>query len=226
MILDKPITLIPPKNMKTKRNRALVASGLIVALSAVSSHAALTIGFAPTNQTVPLGSNPQVDIVATFDAIPAPSERLGGYDLIVTYDASIISFSSVSFGTALGNSLQSGSSGPGQVGLIEISLDSPVPAQPLSFTLATLTFSADNVGFSDLVLSLGQGGLTTGGTPGGLTNNGIPPRQITDAVLKPGRITVRQPSQGVPEGGNLAIVALPTLLGLMFLSKRMKQAKH
>jgi hypothetical protein len=211
--------------MKTKRSLALVASGMFVALSAVSAHAALTIGFSPTSQTVPLGSSPQVDLIATFDAEPAPAARLGGWDLILTYDASIISFSSVSFGTALGNSLQSGSSSAGQVGFIEVSLDSPVPFQPASFKLATLTFSADNVGFSDLFLRVGQGGLTTGGTPGGLTNNGIPPQQITGAVLNPGRITVRQPSQGVPEGGNLAIVAVPTLLGLMFLSKRMKNAK-
>jgi hypothetical protein len=211
--------------MKTKRNHALVASFLIVGLSAVSTQAALTIGFVPTNQTVPLGSNPQVDLVATFDAIPSPAERLGGWDLILSYDASIVSFTSASFGTALGNSLTWVTPGVSLVSLGEISLDSPVPAQPLSFTLATLTFSADSVGFSDLLLTVGQGGLTTGGTPGGLTNNGIPPRLITDAVLNSGRITVRQPTQGVPEGGNLAIVALPTLLGLMFLSKRMKNAK-
>lgn len=199
--------------MKTTRNLSLLATGMFVALSAIPA-SALTIGFSPSSQTVPLGSNPQVDLIATLNS----GESLGGWDLFLNYDPAIITLDTVVFGTALGFSLQDWDISNillGQVGLTEVSLENPLPSQPTSFTLATLGFSTNAVGTSALTLS-----------PVSFTDGDAQAIPITSVVLQPGSITVRQPNQTVPEGGNLAVVALPTLLGLLVLSKRSQNAKH
>jgi hypothetical protein len=198
--------------MKTKRRFTLVATGMFLVLSAAST-LALTIGFSPVHRTVPLGSHPQVDLIATLGTT---TPDLGGWDLMLSFDPTIISLDSVVFGTAFGTSSQDWDITNillGQIRLTELSLEdaSFFAGQPSSFTLATLTFSADNFGTSPLSLVEDEGGFTTGGAD-----------PITGAQLDPGSITV----QDVPEGGNLAIVALPTLLGLLFLGKRAQNAKR
>ena len=198
--------------MKAKRNLALVASGLVFALSSGPA-AAITIGFSPVSQTVPLGSNPQVDILATLGSPGAGGSTpdLGGWDLVLNFDPSIVTLDSVAFGTSLAPSMTLVSPGPpGTVRLQELSLVVPVPPQPTDgFTLATLTFSADAVGTTLLSFDPQLVDLTTG--------NADP---ITIYQLDTGSITVRDPGQQVPDGGNLTIVALPALLGLLVWAGR------
>ena len=93
----------------------------------------------------------------------APS--LGSWDLDLTFDASLMSLDSVSFGGFLGgpaDSLQDAlENGSGSWDLAEISLLSPDELdalQPASFVLATLDFSALAEGTSSVALSGGVAG--------------------------------------------------------------------
>ncbi len=106
---------------------------------------ALTIGFSPAAQTVELGGAVSVDIVVS----DLGDEIVSAYDLDVTYDASILSATGVTFGFFLGDESwwevfnDSDTSVPGVVDLAQLSLlpDAELALmQPDSFTLATLEF--------------------------------------------------------------------------------------
>ena len=75
--------------------RAMILTSVIMALSVVSSgHAfAAAIGFAPASQTAGVGDSLSVDIVISDLA----GEIVSAYDLDVTYDASVLSATAVSF---------------------------------------------------------------------------------------------------------------------------------
>ena len=63
------------------------------------SATAITIGFSPASQTVEVGDTVLVDVVISDLA----GEIVSAYDLDVTYDASILSATDVTFGTFLGD---------------------------------------------------------------------------------------------------------------------------
>lgn len=127
---------------------------------------ALTIGFAPASQTVPVGDPASVELrISGLGDASAPS--LGVFDLSVSFDPTVLSFAGVSFGDpVLGDQLDPFGLGSitifdaasaGSVRLFELSLDLPADLDALqagAFTLATLTFDTLQVGTSPLGLSV------------------------------------------------------------------------
>lgn len=122
---------------------------------------AFTLSVVPQSATTPVGSSFSVDVVASgLGAGSAPS--LGGYDLDVSFDASVLSFANVAWGTGLdvhgsGLNIQlPDSSTAGLVNLFEVSFDSGSDLDLLqgdAFTLFTVTFNANAPGTSALTLS-------------------------------------------------------------------------
>ena len=140
--------------MKTGKRLLLIA--MVVAGHAVAA----TISIMPAGQTVLPGTPASIDISISGlgDGFP-PS--LGVYDLTITFDPAILSFSSVSWGSGLDvlglGSIQSATPGTGSINLFELSLDQASDLnslQPASFPLFTLHFGTLGVGTSPLTLSL------------------------------------------------------------------------
>lgn len=123
---------------------------------------AASVTLEPSNQSVPLGSFFYLKLgVQGLGNHTAP--LLGGFDLDIVFDPSLLHFESISFGDpTLGNLLEPATpsiSGYNLIGtgdsvnLYSVSLDTPTElaaVQPNHFTIATLRFSA---------LAIGSGGL-------------------------------------------------------------------
>ncbi len=133
------------------RNLIVAALSLFV----VGAASAATIGFSPASQTVAVGDSLAVDLVIS----DLDGEIVSAYDLDVTYDASILSATNVTFGPFLGDEFffevfnDFDLSGPGVVDLAQLSLLSDFELalmQPDSFVLATLEFDAVGLGTSSL----------------------------------------------------------------------------
>ena len=136
-----------------------VVLGLVVIFS-LSAFAA-TIGFEPVSQTVPVGEPVSVDLVISGLG-DGTSPSLGGFDLFIEYDPTILALSDVSFGDpTLGDQLAIGwgatylsstySSSIEE--LFGLSFGPPwdlINFQAPSFVLATLTFDTLSVGTSPL----------------------------------------------------------------------------
>ena len=136
-----------------------ILSALLILLSIVANPAqAVTLSFGPTTQSVAPGGTAAVDInISGLGNFAAPS--LGAFLVEVTFDSSILSFDSVSYGAFLGDPADHVETdiittvGSGSVSLDEFSFlfDFELDAlQPADFTLATLKLSADAVGTSPL----------------------------------------------------------------------------
>jgi hypothetical protein len=119
---------------------------------------ALLIEFVRVSQTVPLGTAVAVDVVISGTVADGPPS-IGGYDLDVSFDASILAISDVIFDVFLGNPLSLVGVDISIAGLIdfaEVSLLSALELdtlQPDRFRLATLLFDATSKGTSPLVFS-------------------------------------------------------------------------
>jgi len=132
--------------------------GLFIFLR-VAPASAITIDFLPSNQSVAMGDTFDVDVVIShlWDA----GEIVSAYDLDVSYDATILSATGVTFGGYLDDLLFPGFSiqdavlsTTGIVDLFELSFlwDDELAAQQLdSFTLATISFDALMAGTSALI---------------------------------------------------------------------------
>jgi hypothetical protein len=135
---------------------------LAVVVTTAPRAEAVTIGFVPSSQTVPAGNPAAVDLVVAGLA-PSADTALGAFDLDVTFDPALLSFTGLTFGPFLGDpGLGEAVTGfdastPGMLNLFEVSLLSPAELQalqPVSFVLATLDFAAAAVGSSALGLTL------------------------------------------------------------------------
>ena len=124
---------------------------------------AITIGFEPVSQIVPVGEPVSVDLVISgLGDYSEPS--LGSFDLNITYDTAILDFTGYTLGSYLGDiSLWEavddswGETTPGTINLAEVSLLSVSELdalQPSSFPLATLTFDTLTIGTSSLDISI------------------------------------------------------------------------
>jgi hypothetical protein len=122
------------------------------------------IGFDPVTQDVALGNSANVNLY--FSQV-VDIVSLGAFDLDISFDPSILSFSSIAFGDpvlgdqldifGLGSVTGSDASTPGIFNLFEFSLDDPLDLENLqagSFILATLTFDTLTSGTSPLSLSV------------------------------------------------------------------------
>jgi len=138
-----------------------VVLGFVVFFSI--SALAITIGFEPVSQIVPVGEPVSVDLVISgLGDYSEPS--LGSFDLNITYDTAILDFTGYTLGSYLGDiSLWEavddswGETTPGTINLAEVSLLSVSELdalQPSSFPLATLTFDTLTIGTSSLDISI------------------------------------------------------------------------
>lgn len=136
-----------------------------VVLGVVPGTQAAVIEFAPAMQTVAVGEAVSIDLnISDLGVASAPS--LGIFDLDVSFDPTILSFSNVVYGDAdLGDQLNfSGlgayyetSADAGEVNLYGLSFDVPDSLdiqQAAEFTLARLTFESLQIGTSVLGLSI------------------------------------------------------------------------
>src|SRR5688500_10979613 len=141
-----------------KRTVLLGVVALVLGLLRPLPAEALLIEFVPVTQTVPLETAVAVDVVISGTVGDGPSS-IGGYDLDVTFDASILAISDVIFDVFLGNPLSLTSVDISMAGLIdfaEVSLLSALELdtlQPDRFRLATLLFDATAKGTSLLLFS-------------------------------------------------------------------------
>jgi hypothetical protein len=144
---------------------SLLALALVTLLFIAPPSHALLLGFDPVSQQVPVGSPVDVEVVISGLGVGA-APSLGAFDLDVTFDPTILSFSGLVFGDPiLGNQLDIFSFGfnpsgffesGGVIDFFEISLDAPSDLdtfQADSFTLATITFDTLSVGTSSLNIS-------------------------------------------------------------------------
>jgi len=172
---------------------------------------AATISLTPTTQDMSIGSTASVDLnISGLGNFTDPS--LGAFFTEITFDDSILSFDSVTYGSFLGDTDPSSFEtdivtivGPGFVSLDEFSFlfDFELDAlQPDNFTLATLSFTATTTGSS--LLEFGAMDLSDAI---GLS--------ILDPTLETAGITVKSvPPVTVPEPGILMLF----LSGVLVLS--------
>jgi hypothetical protein len=127
---------------------------------------AITIGFDPASQVVAVGDPADVELrISGLGSSAAPS--LGVYDLVVSFDPTVLSLSGISFGDpvlgdeldlfALGSLTDVDAGTPGAVRLFELSLDLASDLDTLqadAFTLVRLTFDTLQVGTSPLQTSV------------------------------------------------------------------------
>lgn len=131
----------------------------VVLLMAAGPSQAILIEAVPAAQSVDLGDQTSVDInISGLGAGTAPS--VGAYDIDVGFDASILAFNSVAWGTGLDlsfGSIRFASPSSGNVNLFEVAIAPEVfvnALQPASFTLATLTFDTLAKGLTPLSLGV------------------------------------------------------------------------
>jgi hypothetical protein len=195
----------------------LLAVCLVVA--PLAAEAAPILSFAPSAQSVTLGSLASVDVVISG---LEQGETIGAFDFILYWDSSILSLSSTSFGSALGGStiddvVPGGGGGVGSVNAASVSLEDPATLLLLqsggSFTAFTAVFNTLAVGTTSLtfgpspfVFSDGEG-LDIAGVTGGVGSV-----TVTDGELAP-----------VPEPGTMLMMA--SGLGAAWLKKRRNAAK-
>ena len=191
----------------------LMTASLLFAATGLRAQT-VTLSFDPTTQDAIKGS--PVDVALIISGLgngTAPS--LSAFDLDVSFNSRILSFSSAVFGDPTlgdqldifdlgGNPMSAGLTGEGRLNLFELSLDLPAvldAKQADSFTLATLTFNA----------------LTNGNNPLGLSIN-----SLGDAFGNPISATVTD--------GNITVVPIPgtiwligsALLGMLGSARRRK----
>ena len=147
--------------------------GAALLLLSTGPAAAITLRVDPAAQDATIGSTVNVGVIISgLGSGAAPS--LSTFDLVATFDDSILSFVGFAFGDpVLGDqldlsglgSLTGVSGGVGTVNLFELSLDSAADLnalQPGSFTLGTLAFSAVSTGVSAVGLSINALGDANG----------------------------------------------------------------
>lgn len=166
-----------------------VVFAIVLFFNETLSHA-ITIGFDPISQTVPVGSPVTVDLfISGLGDGTAPS--LGTFDLVISFDPMILNFSAVIFGPYLGDPLSGEAytdfldSGTGVLNVFELSyLDENSASGPFymppyleemqrgSFSLASLTFDTLALGTSPLNLSIIALGDAWGGSLSAEIQNG------------------------------------------------------
>ncbi len=147
--------------MKTLRVISMV---LVIGLLAGQAWGNMQLSLVPSSQTVGLGS--LVDVGIRASGLGGSAPPLIHFDLNVTFDPTILDFTSATFGDpVLGDQLDLGNPdgnpmsttvlGDGRVNVSESSWDSPAlnSSQAGAFILATLRFEAVGLGTSPLAMS-------------------------------------------------------------------------
>ena len=203
-----------------KKTLFLFILAFLFRLLASAPAMAISLGFAPSSQTVVLGDSVDVDIVISGLTADGP-DSLGSFDLDATYDPSVLNFSQYGLGSYLGDlglseagDFSLGEYTPGTINISELSfLDadsasgpSYIPPyldiiQPSSFTIATLTFDAIGGEGSESLLEF------TSGSGGNLPELGDALGNALSPVIQTsGSITVT--AVPVPEPTTLLLLGL------------------
>lgn len=141
----------------------------LVAGLAVSASAQISLYFSPSSQsTSPNGTVTYgLYVKGLKNSADYSGPVLGGYNITLDFDASIVAVQSVSFGSLLSQSgpdfQVADTSTPGVLSLSEISFDSPSvleAAQSASFALASVTFSGLAKGTSAISFDLANTSLS------------------------------------------------------------------
>ncbi len=147
----------------------LLAAALVAGVSGQAAAASLQMQ--PSLDTIAVGDSVsvQVTIADMFD-LAAPS--LGSYDLDVNFDAGVLSYSSITWGTQLDlfglgslQAIDTAQVASGLLNIYEVSYDDVADLDSLQlndFTLFTLTFTAIDPGFSALTLNVNDLGDSLG----------------------------------------------------------------
>ncbi|MFN0125186.1 MAG: cohesin domain-containing protein [Verrucomicrobiales bacterium] len=188
-------------------------SALAAALALAGSATAATVSFNPSSQTVGVGDTATVQLVVSGLG-DGTSPSLGAWAVSFDYDPAVVSFSSATFGTGLDlgifGSLQFlDGSVSGNVLLDEVSFEDSADlnaAQPDSFVLATINFTALAPGSSPLSLTLVDLSDELG--------------ESLDATGQDGVIRVRDGGNGVPEGSVGVVVLAFLWAGMLGLARR------
>lgn len=187
--------------------------GLFAALilAAASSAQAALISLTPSTAAVSTGQPVAVDVIVSG---LGAGEAVGAFDLDVVFDASVLSATGVTFGSALGvdgiDQFSIALVSAGRVDFAAVSLLSEVDllaAQTAPFSIATLTFEALAPGSSDILFDL----ITF---PGLLLSDAFG-NALATTVGNESAVTVAAAS--VPEPSGLALVLLA--LGVMALPR-------
>jgi hypothetical protein len=128
------------------RLAGLAALVLLVAGPARATSLALT------SLDTPVGVGDPVSVAIAISGLGNPTPKLGAYDLAISFDPSILTFGSVSFGSFLLPSFQDDFlvNGGTAVHVEETSFASDLSGEPTAFTLATIHFTAAHTGVSVL----------------------------------------------------------------------------
>lgn len=168
---------------------SVIALAALLLFITTTSHA-ITIGFDPVSQDVPVGDTVAVELFI-LDLENYSPDSLSTFDLDISFDSAILAFHSVVFGDpVLGDQLDlwglgswtEVTHGVGTVNLYELSFDSADDLNTFqvgSFTLATLTFDTLAVGTSSLDITLGAWGL------GDANGNALTVDQIQSGSISP-----------------------------------------
>jgi hypothetical protein len=167
---------------------------LTALLSLATGLTAATISFSPSSQSVAQGDAVNVDI--TVSGLTA-NQVIGGFDLTVLSDSSIVTNTGVTFASALGTpslELTSSSFGVGTASASEVSFEDSATLDGLQssppFSIFRLTYTATGVGTSTLGFALTPRDLSDG------AGNLIASTALTFGT---GSITVTGTGSGVPE---------------------------
>lgn len=194
---------------------------MVVAFAWVSSVGAIMIGFAPPAQSISAGGSVAVDITISGLEARGLDEIVSAYALVIGYDESILSVSTVSFGSYLDTSFQllDLAYNPNELYLSEFSLntDDDVLAalQPDSFVLATLSFGvlaegASELMFLDYILFGNNFGVDVKG------RNAVP----LDLAANSGNISVSSAPTPIPEPATILLITPGLLLAGLFFKRR------
>lgn len=143
--------------IKTFAKRAAIAAATLLASVPFASAWAATLSLQPSTASVAQGGSFTVDLlVSDLKA----SEDLAAFDLSVLFDSTVLQFSGYTLGTGLGDAAAGealdmglGLTGPGSINLAQLSFLSDLSSQTGSFKLATLNFTAGQVGSGALSIS-------------------------------------------------------------------------
>ena len=172
---------------------------------------AMTLELSPTYQSVTLGTSAQVDVWLRSPG----GNLLSTYDISLTYDPTILAYSTTTFSTALGDpsdpTLFYSTSAAGSLEIIAFPFffDQTLQNGKADLLLFSLFFSTKSVGTSSLNF------LTD---PLYLGNELGDPLQ---AGLGKGSIDVTQPTTPVPEPGTVVLLGIGLLCGVIFMKRKM-----
>lgn len=191
-------------------------AGATLALSALAAEA-YSVTILPDTQTVTQGA--QVEVTITTGDVTADG-GLGGYDFIIQYDSSILSFAGVNVGAVLGltsgvsDFSESGAAGSFSILQFFEELDPQLLLQQQSNEflmrngddIALFTLRFDTIGVGTSLLSFFDGNMSDA--------SGGNQKTLNELAALGASVTVLERQQGVPAPGTLPLLAAAALAAL------------